>query len=841
MSAYNRDGDSLTVVESANGATRTTTTQYDAAGRVTKVSTTGTGAGAGAAVDDVASIYDQATGDLTATVSLSGSTETGRISRAYDELGRLVDYADADGGTTHTVFDQYGRVQTVSDSLGTTTSYTYDETLEPRGFVTRVQDSVAGTMAIAYGPDQQVTSETLPGGVTRKTKYDAAGTAVTQTYEHASAPDGILFSDEVVESIHGQWLSHESSLSQQAYQYDRVGRLTKITDAADGACVERSYTHDNRANRKSKTATTGAFNADTATCTLDTAPEATTTVNHTYDTADRLVDAGYVYDAFGRTTATPAGLANGFYVNDLVASQQTATDKKAWTLDPAQRLRTFTSEQLVNGAWQNANTKVNHYDGDGDNPRWISEDVTQPNNVTRMVDSPSGSLAATTGVTGSVITQVTDLHGDIVLEMDGTPASLTAHRFDEFGVPLAIGNQATPTSTRYGWLGGAQRSAEALGGVILMGVRLYSPENGRFLSVDPIEGGNASAYDYCNADPVNCTDLDGRWGWSNLFSAVAKVAEVASWVPGPVGAAAAAVSAVSYAASGNRSKAIEMGITAAAQLVGGGAAVRVGFRVAKAAAKAGRKVVNAARKISRGCNSFEPGTLVTLADGARVPIESLTVGDLVQAMDPVTGETTAQPIVTVIIGQGDKHMVDLSIDGLGQPLRATANHPLWVDGRGWVDAEDIHVGDRVRIVGAGLAAVKAMHDRGWLSGHTLYNLNIANVHTYVADDVLVHNSSCTPLGQRLFTSRRVGVASKVLGRSYARGSSGLLNRTGSRLKVGWTSSGKFGGGWHLRVGIGRNPLKRNQARFHIDLRFSHVPNSVANQLLPGIRRSGGLI
>jgi hypothetical protein len=46
-----------------------------------------------------------------------------------------------------------------------------------------------------------------------------------------------------------------------------------------------------------------------------------------------------------------------------------------------------------------------------------------------------------------------------------------------------------------------------------MGVRLYNPTTGRFLSVDPIAGGNANPYEYCSGDPVNCYDLDGRQGW----------------------------------------------------------------------------------------------------------------------------------------------------------------------------------------------------------------------------------------------------------------------------------------------------------------------------------------
>nr|WP_316740084.1 RHS repeat-associated core domain-containing protein [Streptomyces sp. MK7] len=45
-----------------------------------------------------------------------------------------------------------------------------------------------------------------------------------------------------------------------------------------------------------------------------------------------------------------------------------------------------------------------------------------------------------------------------------------------------------------------------------MGVRLYDPTTGRFLSIDPVPGGSADAYEYCNGDPISHYDLDGCFG-----------------------------------------------------------------------------------------------------------------------------------------------------------------------------------------------------------------------------------------------------------------------------------------------------------------------------------------
>ncbi|MBI1758420.1 MAG: hypothetical protein HYR62_04235 [Actinobacteria bacterium] len=599
---YSRTGDTRVVVETANGQTRTTTTGYDAADRVTSVAISGT-AGAGTAVDTVYSGYDDATGDLVDTFTKNTSgVETGRVHRVFDVDGRLQSYTDADAGSTATTFDQWGRPQTVTASMviaGTTVpagskTFAYDLARDPRGVVTSVTDSVAGTVDARYGPDGEITSQTYPGGITQATTYDAAGAAVARSY---TAADGTLvYTDQVVTSTHGQWAQHSYNGASRTYTYDRMGRLTGTSSVAPGAdtCTLRGYGYDHRANRTSRTVTGGATTASGG-CQASADPAQTTTQTHIYDAADRLTDTGFGYDAFGRTTTLPAAtagggaatLTNGFSVNDLIASQTLDGTRRSWALDPGMRARSFTTETLVGGVWANAATRLNHYDGDSDEPSWVVEDTSQgvAAPLTRMVEGLDGGLAATTSATGDVQLQLVNLHGDVAVELAADLTTLVSRFFDEFGVPEA-GTPAGSGKDRYGWLGGAQRSGEALGDVLLMGVRLYSPGLGRFLQTDPVPDGNASAYDYCNADPVNCTDLDGRWGWRSFFAKVAKVAEVASWIPGPIGSAAAAVSSIAYAVSGNKAKALEMGLTAAAALVGAGAAVRAGFKAVRAASKA---------------------------------------------------------------------------------------------------------------------------------------------------------------------------------------------------------------------------------------------------------------
>ncbi|MFE0645603.1 DNRLRE domain-containing protein [Streptomyces sp. NPDC058877] len=498
---YNWWGGPAKVTETANGVTRTTTATFDNAGRPTAVAVTG---GIGQAVPQVTTEYDPATGRAVKTVSPTGGT----ITKTFDKLGRQMSYTDADGGVTTTEYDLLDRQVKVTDNAPSTVTYTYDHAAEPRGLATKTTDSIAGVFQATYDADGSVATERLPGGFTLTTGEDTTGAPLQRIYTRDS--DGTtVYSDTVTESIHGQVTTH-TGWSGQAYGYDAIGRLTTVESTSDTICTKGTYTFDNRTNRKSRTAATGTPGADCPTT-------GGTTTSHAYDSADRIVDTGYVYDAFGRTTSVPGNGTVGYYANDL-AHQQTANGKRqTWQLDAAMRFRSFKTETGSGSTWTQTGSKLNHYDGDGDSPRWVVED-TATGTLTRNVESATGDLAATTGKTGDTVLQLTTIHGDVALQLPlDTSKAPVALDTDEYGNP-----RAGQAATRYGWLGAKQRSTETLTGLTLMGVRLYNPATGRFLSMDPVHGGNANPYDYVHADPVNQYDLDGKICWSCGWKKVKK-------------------------------------------------------------------------------------------------------------------------------------------------------------------------------------------------------------------------------------------------------------------------------------------------------------------------------
>ncbi|MEU6024443.1 LamG-like jellyroll fold domain-containing protein [Micromonospora sp. NPDC047134] len=487
--SYTRYGDEAVVTETEAGKTRTVTTTFDAANRVIGKAIT---SDEGVPIPTATITYSPTSGDATVT-TMDGAT----ISREYDLLGRLASYTDADGGTTVTEFDRFGKQMKVSDPTGYNT-FAYDRVAEPRGLLTSVTDSIAGTFSAKYSPDGQIIELKYPGGLTRTDRLDVNLQPVERTYTRDS--DGeIIFSESVMTNATGQWLEQTYTGGSKTYRYDRLGRLIRAQhdSAMTEGCVTRAYAYDDRTNRTGSSlfAPTSEGECDEST--------AIATRSHTYDTADRLTDDGYVYDTFGRVTGLPGGLAHSYYTNDLVQRQQLDDARQTWTLDPAHRFRAFTTETFVDGNWVGATSKLNHYGDDTDNPRWIIEDTTA-GTLTRNVFGPDNDLAATTSATGDVVLQLMNLHGGIVATVNTELTEPELFDHDEFGVPMA--GQA---KQRYGWLGGKQRSGEAMGDVILMGVRLYHTVTGRFLQMDPIQGASCSAYDYVCADPVNRTDIGG--------------------------------------------------------------------------------------------------------------------------------------------------------------------------------------------------------------------------------------------------------------------------------------------------------------------------------------------
>jgi hypothetical protein len=174
------------------------------------------------------------------------------------------------------------------------------------------------------------------------------------------------------------------------------------------------------------------------------------------------------------------------------------------------------------------------------------------------------------------------------------------------------------------------------------------------------------------------------------------------------------------------------------------AAAKTGDKASDAAAaaktgSAGKTPV--ASKSSSGCaNSFSPDTLVVVGDGSVTPIGDVVVGDEVLSLDPATGARSVESVTAVIDGN-DSVVSTVSLSD-GSQVVTTPGHRWWVvDGREFVRADHLSVGDRVLTVSSDTLTVTGVETVVGAS-RPMVNLTVDSTHTFYAGTtpVLVHNT-----------------------------------------------------------------------------------------------------
>ena len=272
-----------------------------------------------------------------------------------------------------------------------------------------------------------------------------------------------------------------------------------------------------------------------------------------------------------------------------------------------------------------------------------------------------------------------------------------------------------------------------------MHARHYSPALGRFVQPDP-DRSEANLYAYAANNPVTEMDPDGT-----CFI-------VCQLVIGAVIDTVVYFATTENASLGGLAKAVVGGAVESA--INPFAKLNKVAKLAKAASKILGKIPKASRaakKIAQrvapraqrtrsatscALHSFDAGTLVTLADGSRVPIESIEVGDEVLAWDEATDSSGAYPI-TAIWTHDDAITGYVVIDG--EAIATTPGHPFYTRERGWVEAGELRPGEQIASVTSGMGVVSSVT---WLRGEDrMYDLTVDVAHSFFVGDGgwLAHN------------------------------------------------------------------------------------------------------
>jgi RHS repeat-associated protein len=526
----------------ATGGARTDEQVYDASGRVVAKATSG---------DWICTSYDargrtaQQTFPANPTVGArtvtynyavngdpltsSVSDYTGTVTTTVDLLGRTVSYTDANGVKTDTGYDAAGRPSTStvtppnSADQPQVTTLTYDDA--GRVLTTQLGSTVLATSH--YDNAGELSSVDYANGAKLAAVNKNGAGETTSLQWHTS--DGKDVVSAVTRSTAGtivdEALNYVDPRPDGAnYSYDTAGRLT------EAYVTGHHYTYDFTSTASSACPTGTQANAGLNTNRmrlLDQTGSGTAETDYCYDAADRLLATvganamtGFTYDSHGNTTQFVSGGATTFLGYDSADRHLTASTKSS---DPNQvadvsYVRDTTNRIVRRDARSGDSNGVAlyGYSGDGD-----SADLTMDGTkkvLSTSIGLPGGVLYTVQG--GSNTWDAPSVRGDLVLTLDSAgKQSGDLRYYTPFGEALstsgAVDPQAVPDNQPgkmdYGWLGQNQRPYEHAGALALveMGARPYLPGVGRFLSVDPVEGGSANDYDYVNANPINATDLDG--------------------------------------------------------------------------------------------------------------------------------------------------------------------------------------------------------------------------------------------------------------------------------------------------------------------------------------------
>jgi len=149
--------------------------------------------------------------------------------------------------------------------------------------------------------------------------------------------------------------------------------------------------------------------------------------------------------------------------------------------------------------------------------------------------------------------------------------------------------------------------------------------------------------------------------------------------------------------------------------------------------------------VVQGVICFAKGTPVRTLTGAKL-IEEIEVGDEVLSRSDADVGGSIRPKRVEELFRSTKPVIEIHVDG--QVIRATDEHPFFVQDKGWVAAHRLEQGDQLACDVSSWKAVERIVDNGEVTD--VYNFRVAGFHTYfVGSDawgfsVWTHNCCCDP-------------------------------------------------------------------------------------------------
>ena len=351
---------------------------------------------------------------------------------------------------------------------------------------------------------------------------------------------------------------------------------------------------------------------------------------------------------------------------------------------------------------------------------------------------------------------VKNLQDDVLAIVDKTGAEKVSYVYDAYGQIVSVSGDATLQKLNPCTYRGYYYDAET--GLYYLQSRYYNPEWGRFINADSPDVMSviqenvlsSNAYAYCNNNPINNSDPTGYVTPANLIGAVigAIIGAVGGyfltrWMANRLGL------------KGWRRNAFVWGLTA---VISATASV-IGYFVGPYISRLGRSAINSIKKALINSACFTKGTLISTEQG-HIPIENIQVGDYVYSENPETGEQGLKRVLQVFEKDTDV-LIRLEIND--EVVITTEEHPFWIIGKGWTEANNIELGDYVQRRNKEPEQITNKSIIKLESPVIVYNLEVEDWHTYYVSNasILVHNKCSLKFARKSASQieRMVGVKS----------------------------------------------------------------------------------
>ncbi|WP_170315030.1 polymorphic toxin-type HINT domain-containing protein [Saccharibacillus brassicae] len=785
------------VLTETDGKGQTTSFLYDSQGQLTLVSE--------ANGEQTRHHYDML-GNLVQTTDAAGNVKRNR----FDEIGRRIQTTDKSGNATKSYYNPDGTPDRFVDRNGNTFTYKYD---------------ARGSLIAQVSPDETVRF-TVDRIGKRTSMIDQNGTT-TYAYNEATEqlkkivyPDGLQTSFEY--DVSGRRTSMTGPFGTKVYYgHDKMNRLTSVGTSPNVPDTQYSYkrnglTHE--VNSQNGVQTLPTYRGlDLVGLNQVRNQEKLTNYTYGYDENKNIVDRvqgdatdKFSYDQLDRVLTSTVSQEEYTYDrqgNRLTLSSKADLDVSAsdYAYDAKNRLATvskngiqvsykYNGDNLLVERAENGKTTRYYYD---DGAQIIAEADVYNGTPTLKANYIRGAqLEAIQYADGSKAYVETNGHGDITELRNEQGVLLNQYKYDIWGNILSK-EEKVHNPFRY-----SGELWDDTTGLQYLRARWYDPSTGRFINEDTFEGEltnplSLNLYAYVVNNPLKYTDPTGHRheegsGWVGFPGNKYSASDPWKGWSGPVG------SVINFLILDNVNTLRDKNSSALAQalaiagLLPVGKVIQEGKLILTLSTKQGAivskefKLTGDALKASKAaCNCFTAGTKVQ-TDEEEKNIEDIEVGDKVLSKDENNpdGELAYKEVTALYRNQRDD-IIKLHVGE--QVIETTDNHPFWVEGKGWVFADELQMGDKLQKADGSNLTIDKVEFIKLDKPVTVYNFTVAEYHTYYVTnlDFWVHNTNCSwkSVVESKNATRKIDGLPKEQKEAFDKAVQGLASGNTSGLKV----------------------------------------------------------